>query len=83
MLEPILEGVSEYRELRDLSDLDRVIGTATEITDVPTWFPTATVARAIRSRHRDPLPNDRRRSGDTSETLRLATQLLDIDSRDT
>ncbi|WP_433678046.1 hypothetical protein [Nocardia sp. CA-119907] len=83
LLEPILEGVSEHEELRDSQNLHQVIAIVTRISDVPAWFPTSAVARAIRFHYPDLSPDDRGSLNDGSETLRLATQLLDIDSRAT
>lgn len=82
LLDPILRGVSEYREHRRLDDMRQLVGTSNEITNLPKWFPASAVERAIRCQYPDLSASEHALTGSASEIQRLASQFLAVASHD-
>lgn len=82
LLEPIISGVSQLSEQRDIEDFARVLGIDVHIEDLPDWFPRSVVVAEIRRQFPD---LNAVRSDDNQDheegTRRLAAQILHIDSR--
>lgn len=80
LLEWILIGISQQSEEHHGGGLIRI---DIHVEDLPSWFPTSIIAAEIRRQHPNLAAVNHRNNARTSEdqTLRLAANILSIDSR--